>query len=600
MSARLRFPIRFKILITILIVTTSVVSIITFTMANLFHTDKTAYIHDLTSEMTMHTAAETRSLLVGYVEKLEIYTRVMFERDLFQDQKSKLLGQLFEDFQEFVAVTVYENRKESATIYDAKTLTEAGLTKEELFASRTNNPLPWDRLQANEVYIKNSTLLPNFPTFTLAVSRLIPDSSQETVVAAEIRLDGLLDLTRRSQVFTSFITDHDGNLLAHSDIQKVIQHDQVKWIPEIKSLQNQQSYGITREFLANDILMVGGLANVSFNGLLAGIELPKTAAYLTSRELLNNLIGVSLALLIGSAVLGLFCARYLTRPLEQLSKATNAVGKGNFEVQLPASSRDEIGDLADSFNQMAVELNSREMALKEAQTALIQSEKMAAFGQLGAGIAHEVKNPLAGILGLTQLSLRKTEENTPLSKNLTMIETETKRCKTVIENLLKFARQEKVTFERIEINQVVEEATAIVAHQLGINHIKIDKQLDSNLPQVTGNVNQISQVLLNLMINAQQAMEGKPGVVRVTTQRHNATHVELRVRDTGSGIPKDLLAKVFEPFFTTKPVGKGTGLGLSVSYGIIKEHKGDIRVASSLGKGTIFAITLPVASSGNA
>jgi signal transduction histidine kinase len=97
------------------------------------------------------------------------------------------------------------------------------------------------------------------------------------------------------------------------------------------------------------------------------------------------------------------------------------------------------------------------------------------------------------------------------------------------------------------------------------------------------------------MINAQQAMEGKPGVVKVTTQRHNAAYVELRVRDTGSGIPKDLQAKVFEPFFTTKPVGKGTGLGLSVSYGIIKEHRGDIRVASSLGKGTVFAITLPVA-----
>ena len=599
MSARLRFPIRFKILITILIVTTSVVSIITFTMANLFHTDKTAYIHDLTSEMAMHTAAEARSLLEGYVEQLKIYTRVVFERDLYQDQKSKLLGQLFEDFREFVAVTVYENGKESATVYDAKMLKEAGLTKEKIFAHRTKNPLPWDRLQASEVYIQNSTLLSNFPTFTLAVSHRIPDSDQEAVVAAEIRLDGLLNLTRRSQVFTSFITDSAGNPLVHSDFQKVIQHARVEWILEIKSLQNQQSYGMTREFLANDIPMVGGLANVNFSGLLAGVQLPKKAAYLTSRELLNNLIGVSLALLICSAVLSLVSARYLTRPLEQLSKATNAVGKGKYDVQLPASSRDEIGDLADSFNQMAVELNSREMALKEAQTALIRSEKMAAFGQLGAGIAHEVKNPLAGILGLAQLSLRKAEKNSPLTKNLTMIETETKRCKTVIENLLKFARQEKVTFKRIEINRLVEEATAIVAHQLGIHHIKIEKQLDANLPQVAGNANQITQVLLNLMINAQQAMEGKAGVVKVTTQRYNEAYVELRVLDTGCGMPKNLQAKVFEPFFTTKPVGKGTGLGLSVSYGIIKKHRGDIRVKSSLGKGTMFAITLPVARSGN-
>ena len=586
-------------MITILLVITSVVSIITFTMANLFHTDKTAYIHDLTSEMAMHTAAEARSLLAGYVAQLEIYTRVMFERDLFQDQKSKLLSQLFEDFREFVAVTVYENEKESATVYDAKTLTEAGLTKEELFAHRTKNPLPWGRLQAGEVYIQNSTSSKNFPTFTLAVSRRIPDSDQEAVVAAVIRLDGLLNLTQRSKVFTSFITDSAGNPLVHSDFQKVIQHARVEWILEIKSLQKQQSYGITREFLTNGMLMVGGLANVEFSGLIAGVQLPKTAAYLTSRELLSNLIKVSLALLIGSTVLSLFFARYLTRPLERLSKATNAVGKGNFDVQLPASSRDEIGDLADSFNLMAVELNSRETALKEAQAALIQSEKMAAFGQLGAGIAHEVKNPLAGILGLAQLSLRKTEKNSLLCKNLTMIETETKRCKTVIENLLKFARQEKITFDRIEINPVVEEATAIVAHQLGIHQIKIEKQLDANLPPIVGNANQITQVLLNLMINAQQAMEGKAGVVKVTTQRHNAAYVELRVRDTGSGISKDLQAKIFEPFFTTKPAGKGTGLGLSVSYGIIKEHRGDIKVASSKGQGTIFAITLPVASSGN-
>ena len=220
-----------------------------------------------------------------------------------------------------------------------------------------------------------------------------------------------------------------------------------------------------------------------------------------------------------------------------------------------ASSRDEIGDLADSFNQMAEELNIREMALKEAQSALIQSEKMAAFGQLGAGIAHEVKNPLAGILGLAQLSLRKTGKNSPHTKNLMMIETETKRCKTVIENLLKFARQEKVTFERIEINQVVEEATAMIAHQLGIHNIKIEKQLEPNLPQIVGNANQITQVLLNLMINAQQAMERKAGVVAVTTRRYNAANVELQVGDTGSGIPQDLQAKVFEPFFTTKPVG---------------------------------------------
>ena len=229
----------------------------------------------------------------------------------------------------------------------------------------------------------------------------------------------------------------------------------------------------------------------------------------------------------------------------------------------------------------------------DAQAALIQSEKLAAFGQLGAGIAHEVKNPLAGILGLTQLSLRKAEKDTPVHENLTIIEKEANRCATIIQNLLKFARQEKVAFESVNLNQVAKDAMAIVEHQLEMNKVKLRKEFAPDLAAIPGNANQIQQVLINLMINAQQAMEGNPGQVTVKTVSSNASHVQVQVRDDGPGIPEDLQAKIFEPFFTTKEVGKGTGLGLSVSYGIIKEHKGDIQVESSPETGTIFKITLP-------
>jgi len=244
---------------------------------------------------------------------------------------------------------------------------------------------------------------------------------------------------------------------------------------------------------------------------------------------------------------------------------------------------------------MASELDSREKALQDAQTALIQSEKMAAFGQLGAGIAHEVKNPLAGILGLTQISLRKTEKGTLIHENLGIIEKETRRCTTIIQNLLKFARQERVAFEPVDINQIAQDAMAIVEHQLEMHKVKLKRNLAPALPTIQGNGNQIQQVLINLMINAQQAMEGNPGEVTVTTIGLNSSQVQVQVSDTGPGIPEDLQAKIFEPFFTTKPVGKGTGLGLSVSYGIIKEHKGDIRVESSPEKGTTFKISFPVA-----
>jgi signal transduction histidine kinase len=596
MLERLRFPIRFKILVALLLVITAVVSIITFTMANLFHTDKSAYIHDLTSEMAMHTASETRSLLVGYQERLQVFTRLMLEKELARNQKTKLLTQLFEDFREFVAITLYVNGEELATVYDAKALEAAGQTKDSLLAHRRQHPLPFDLIKDRGIYITNSTLSKRLPTLTLAIPNAAYDNEDShTVTAAVIRIDGLQRLAARSQVFTTFIVDAEGIPLAHTDSRKVIQRTPVGWISGLASLEESQSHGTTLEYDQDGTQMVGGLAGVEASGLLAGVEIPSSAAYLAARELLNNLIIVALVLLIISVILSMFGSRLITRPLERLYNATKVVAKGKFDIQLSSSSRDEISDLAQSFNQMASGLDSREKALKGAQAALVQSEKMAAFGQLGAGIAHEIKNPLAGILGLTQLSMRKMDQESPIHKNLTIIEKETNRCTAIIKNLLKFARQEKVSLEPVEINGVAEDAMAIVEHQLQMHKVKLTHDLAPDLPLISGNANQIQQVLINLMINAQQAMQGESGEVTITTSNHNSGMVDICVKDTGPGIPEEIQAKIFEPFFTTKEVGKGTGLGLSVSYGIIKEHKGDIRVQSAPGEGTEFRISLPMA-----
>jgi signal transduction histidine kinase len=579
-----------------LLVITTVVSIITFTMANLFHKDKTAYIHNLTSEMATHLAAETEAVVLGYRERLEAFSRIIFEEDLFRDQKAKLLKQLFEDFREFVAITIYTDGEEVTTIYDAQSLEGAGLDKEALRTYRAQHPLPMDRILDGELYIANSTFSEHLPMLTLATSKGVRENEATTVVVAWIRLKGLLLIAQRSKVFTSFIVDSQGHPLAHTDLPRVIQGHRVDWIRDTGQIERHQSHGKTVEFLANNIEMVGGISAIGAGGLLAGVEIPKGAAYLTSRQLLHNLIMVSLLLLVVSALLSLLWSRRLTRPLERLSHATQAVGKGQFDIQLTASSRDEIGELAGSYNQMASELNSREKALQEAQVALVQSEKMAAFGQIGAGIAHEIKNPLAGILGLTQLSLRKAEQDTPLHQNLTLVEKETRRCKGVIENLLKFARQEKVSFAPTNLNSVAEDAVAIVAHQLGIHDIKIEKSLAADLPPIMGNGNQIQQVLLNLFINSQQAMEGRPGQVSVTTTQPDQDHVQIEVRDDGPGISPELQNKIYEPFFTTKPAGKGTGLGLSVSYKIIQDHQGQIRVQSPPGEGTAFILIFPVST----
>ncbi len=599
MGKRIKFSIRFKVLVILLLVVTAAVSTITFTMAKLFHTDKSIYVHDLTSEMAMHTAAETRALLEGYQQNLRVFTRLLYDRDLDPEHKGKLVKEMFKDFKEFIAITLYDAGQELTSVYDSRILENTGIAKAELSDYFKSHPIPFDQVVMGDVYIANATIKESLPAFVLALPHSTVDKTTgDSVVAAVVHLDGLQRLAGRSKAFTTFIADSRGNPLAHSDLQQIVKRGKIEWVAEIKELKAARMHGSTHDYVDQGKEMVGGLAHIGIRDLLAGVEIPKAAAYLTARELLNNLVSVALILLLVAAVFSLFSSRLLTRPLERLLEATKIVAKGQFDVKVTSRSRDEIGDLADSFNQMASELEIREKALQDTQVALVQSEKMAAFGQLGAGIAHEVKNPLAGILGLTQLCLLEAEKETTQFKNLSLIEKETKRCKTIIDNLLKFSRQEKVAFDMIDVNRVALDTIAIISHQLGINQVNLLQELTPELPPVYGNANQIQQVLLNLMINAQQALAGMPGTIKLATSQLDTKTIKIQVADDGPGIPEDVQSKIFEPFFTTKPVGQGTGLGLSVSYGIVKTHKGEINIQSEPGKGTEFTILLPAAEAG--
>jgi len=597
MKLKIRFPIRYKILLILLVVVTAVVSTITFTMANLFHSDKRSYIHDLTSLIAVHSAKEADSLLEGYHERLQVFARLMYNESLLQEQKTELLKGLFKDFDEFVAVTLYDPKSGVVSVYDVNQLIPIGLDRETFDAYREKYPLPLEKIRAGEIYIENSTLSEKLPSLTLAIPYKGPAGKTPGVVTGTIRLDRLLSLAGRSKVFETFLLDGQGTILAHTDVKKVIDRLPVDWLPDIESLSNQQSAGTTKEYEHNGTGFVGGFSEVKFGSLLVGVQIAKKAAFLSTKALINDLLWVAFGLLLVSSMLGLLWAYRLTRPIQRLSHAAKLVSKGNFDVQIDATSRDEIGSLATSFNHMTSELKSREKALIEANEKLVQSEKLSAFGQLSAGIAHEVKNPLTGILGYAQLSLRKLDNGTPLHKNISIIEKEAKRCKAIIENLMKFARQEQVEFQDTDLINVAGDALAIVDHQLSINRIKVIKHFDPELPLISGNANQIQQVLINLMINAQQAMEGTPGTIALRIRNCNDKWVEVWLKDSGPGIDKDIQDKLFEPFFTTKKSGKGTGLGLSVSYGIIKEHNGKILIHSTPGKGTTFVIVLPISQS---
>jgi signal transduction histidine kinase len=218
---------------------------------------------------------------------------------------------------------------------------------------------------------------------------------------------------------------------------------------------------------------------------------------------------------------------------------------------------------------------------------------MAAVGTLSAGLAHEVKNPLSAVLGYAQLSMRKLDQPEVIKKYLETIESETRRCNEIISDLMQFSRLEKGEFDDLAINDVVEKSVGIVDHQLGLNKVQVAMELTPDMPKVVGNANQLQQVLMNLAINAQQAMEPDGGTVDFATY-FDDENVYISVSDTGPGISQEVAEKIFQPFFTTKAAGQGTGLGLSVTYGIIRDHHGDIRVEKSDGGGARFVIELPV------
>ncbi|HOT97671.1 MAG TPA: [Fe-Fe] hydrogenase large subunit C-terminal domain-containing protein [bacterium] len=240
-----------------------------------------------------------------------------------------------------------------------------------------------------------------------------------------------------------------------------------------------------------------------------------------------------------------------------------------------------------------VELKHSLETLRKTQAQLLQSEKMASVGQLAAGVAHELNNPLGGILIYTSLLLEKSARDAQETQDLELIRAETERCKKIVRGLLDFSRQTRIEAAIVDLNQILGSTLALVTQQAIFHNIKVEKELDPSLPKVFVDVGQIQQVLLNIILNAVEAMQDRGTLTIKTLHDAERKQVLLRIRDTGSGMTPQVREKIFEPFFTTKPRGVGTGLGLSIAYGIMQRHKGDILVQSAPGEGSEFTLVLP-------
>jgi signal transduction histidine kinase len=339
-----------------------------------------------------------------------------------------------------------------------------------------------------------------------------------------------------------------------------------------------------QEIIANYNLIAG-------TNLYMVVTTPQKQAFMAARDLIITVLTFGAGFLIIGLVLTFTLASRITKPLSELKEVASQIGGGDFKVEVHVKSNDEVGQLASSIDIMKKSLLERDEKIEHSKMALVQSEKMSAFGQLSAGIAHEVKNPLAGILGHAQLAKSKSKD-ADVTKHLDMIERETRRTKEIIENLMKFARAEKPDLTPTSLFETVSRAVDLVDHQLSLQGIKIirDFQPTSN---VNANSNQVQQVLLNLMMNAGHAMEtAKTKELKVSVQDKGEI-VQIRIKDSGHGMSPEVQKRIFEPFFTTKPAGKGTGLGLSVSFGIIRDHKAKIYVESKVNEGTTFFIEFP-------
>ena len=275
----------------------------------------------------------------------------------------------------------------------------------------------------------------------------------------------------------------------------------------------------------------------------------------------------------------------------------NLVGKNGEEIpfQLSASliydgTGKEIASVG-IFTDLRMRL-AMERKFQQAHLQLLSSEKLASLGKLAAGIAHEINNPLGGILIYSSLMLDALPENDAKRQDLARIVQETGRCTEIVKSLLEFARQGEPTMEAVDINRAITDGLFFLENQALFHNIRIIKNLDPSLPCALGNAGQLKQVFMNIIVNAAEAMRGSGTLTISTALDRERNSIAIAFTDTGEGIPEENLSRIFDPFFTTKEIGKGTGLGLSTSYGIIEGHGSKIEVQSKVGEGTTFTISL--------
>jgi signal transduction histidine kinase len=327
-------------------------------------------------------------------------------------------------------------------------------------------------------------------------------------------------------------------------------------------------------------------------------------------EIKRDFFFITLFTLSFSFLLLFAISKKITNPVFVLTDIVKKMRSGDFNARVENPTNDEIGELSVTFNDMAgvikedreaientnKELSQANIELKELQEQLLKSERLAALGQLAAGISHEIDNPIGIILGYAEYIKSELEDASPINDEIDSIINESKRCRRIVGGLLNFAKTSPSHIEEYDLNDIAKETVSAVSLQSLFKLIKIKEDYDHDIPTIMLDRDKIKQVLINLLINAAQAIEdeGEIAVSTKLTEKEGKRFIDLYISDTGAGIAQKDLGRIFDPFFTTKTHGKGTGLGLSICQKLIEEQKGTIFVESNEKEGTTFTITFPV------
>lgn len=445
----------------------------------------------------------------------------------------------------------------------------------------------------------------------------------EAVVAGEVSLREVQRTVSDvvvGRIGFAYLVDAGGRAIAHPEFDRVRSAEPLtgNGIVERALSSNQPE---TVEFDGEGgIPQLGAHAPVYWGGWHLVVQQPAADAFLPVTDMKKRAAYILVVALMASLGLGALYVRSLVGPLRTVMDGMRRIVDGQFDHRLDVAAGDEVGELAGAFNTMGrmlhqfrgeIEAWNRELQerveaktkqLEGAQAQLVQSAKLSALGQLGAGVAHELNNPLAGVVGQAALLRRRLKrldiadaERERLEGYVQLIESESSRCREIVHGLLSFSQTSSGGIDSVDATETIERLLMLIQSNLRSSGITIAADLGRDLPAIEANAHQLQQVLMHVITNAQQAMPGG-GTMEIRARR-DGDGVAIEVQDSGRGIPAEHLDKIFDPFFTTKDVWQSAGLGLSVCYSIVESHGGRISVESEVGEGSTFTIWMPCRAS---